>query len=76
MTTELKINLSPEDVGRVTIGDLPDGTFFLYDGDVYVKNKFKGADAFGINGRTVLTSGAYDDEYPTKVFSKVEVTLI
>lgn len=73
--TQLVINLPENKKEKVTISDLPDGTFFEFADDIYVKNTFKDADAYSLCGKYALSRGAYENEYPSRVFEKVEITL-
>ena len=72
--TNLQIeNLDKPEV-QPTIQSLPDGTYFLYEGDVYVVNRNTEIQAFSINGRFILSNG-YGPNKVFKVFKNVKITL-
>ena len=73
--TELKVDIPSQNDTRVTIGELSDGTFFDYQGVLYVKNTFRDADAFSVCGGYGLNRGDYNDSFPDRVFKTAEITL-
>ena len=71
--TNLQIENPDKPEEQPTIQSLPDGTYFMYDGDVYVVNRNDSIQAFSINGKYML-SRSYGT-YKVKVFKNVKITL-
>lgn len=73
--TQVEINKNVSEPELIAIEDLPDGTCFEFEREVYFMNRISDVIAFSVDGKFAMKRGHYTDQYPTRIFKKVTITL-